>query len=845
MAPHKLYHTLLTVAVLLSAAACRTSYDLAEHLIAPGVSKSLAEWRKATLSDVRYDLHFNIPDSDVDIITGEVTIRTNMEEPVPMVVDFRSDYRDIVTVIVNDRLCNEYSYEDEHIIIPTSHLTKGENKVGIKFNVNNKPLNRNREYVYTLLVPDRARTLFPCFDQPDIKATYNLSLELPREWVAVANSPIAGDTIRSGRRVVNFAATEPLSTYLFSFVAGRFHKQTRSDGHRTISAYYRESNPDKVKQLDEIFRQVFAALDWQEDYTGIPYPFAKYDFIILPGFQFGGMEHTGATLYNDRVMFLGNEPTLDEQLRRAQLIAHETSHMWFGDLVTMQWFDDVWTKEVFANYFAEVITRPDFPEVNHDMNRLFSFYATSMKEDRTDGTTAIQQPLDNLRYAGLVYNNIIYNKAPVMMFKLNEIMGEESFRRGIRNYLSTYAYDNATWDGLIDILDAETDADLKEFSRVWVKETGMPTITCRATGRKLRVEQTDPAGKGRIWPQSFTVEVTNGDRHATIPVTIDQAVTEYDLPFEANVAIPNSDGHGYAYFALDEASADHLLNNWQSITDEVTRVSAVMTLNENYLHYNLRNDSEVLHSLLAGLALEHNPLIISTLVSDATFICSNLSGSQRAAAELEMQKLAYEHPEKSARLLLQRQLLSIATTATLINRQYEEWAGQTSEVWSEDDYITAAYELAIRKPDISDKIIATQRSRISDKDRLTRFDFVSRACTSDEETLDALFESLRNAENRAVEPYACSLLYYLNHPMRDSYSAKYIYPGLEILSDVQATGDIFFPTQWAQALLGAHRSRAAYYELNRFLNDRTDYNHLLRNKILYTAYSLTWSYKRH
>jgi aminopeptidase N len=168
-----------------------------------------------------------------------------------------------------------------------------------------------------------------------------------------------------------------------------------------------------------------------EEFTGIPYPFAKYDFIILPGFQYGGMEHTGATLYNDTRMFLSKNPTPDEELGRAELIAHETAHMWFGDFVTMEWFNDVWTKEVFANYFAQRITEPMFPGINHRLNWLKSITTSALVEDRTQGGTSIRQPLDNMRNAGLVYNNIIYNKAPVMLEKLVELMGEEAFREGI------------------------------------------------------------------------------------------------------------------------------------------------------------------------------------------------------------------------------------------------------------------------------------------------------------------------------------------------------------------------------------------------------------------------------
>lgn len=247
-----------------------------------------------------------------------------------------------------------------------------------------------------------------------------------------------------------------------------------------------------------------------EEYTGIPYPFAKYDFVILPGFQYGGMEHTGATLYNDGRMFLGPNPTLSDSLARTELIAHETAHMWFGDLVTMEWFDEVWTKEVFANHFAAWISEPLYPEVNHRLNRLRSFSTAALSEDRTEGTVSISQELPNLSYAGLVYGQIIYNKAPVMMEKLIGIMGPEAFREGIRTYLERYSYGNATWDDLVGILDSLTSADLRGFSRAWVYGKGMPDLTFTLSRNASEVSAGEQDNRPRCWRSRRRIPTAGG-----------------------------------------------------------------------------------------------------------------------------------------------------------------------------------------------------------------------------------------------------------------------------------------------------------------------------------------------
>jgi aminopeptidase N len=825
-----------------SASLTCAALNLTEQQTCSGVSKELAQMRKANYSKITYSLHFDVSVPKDSPVKGKVDILYTHPLNIDAVIDFLANSDQIISVAVNNKKIKDYTFNNEHIIINRKHLKNYSDQISIEFIAGSKPLNRNDEFIYTLLVPDRARTLFPCFDQPDLKATYKLSLNVPADWEALSNTSVRSVTVHGNMKHIMFAPTEPLSTYLFSFVTGKFTKDTRTKNGRKISAYYRETDPQKITQLDTIFSQVFSALDWQEKYTGIKYPFAKYDFVILPGFQFGGMEHTGATLYNDRMMFLGNHATPDEELSRAQLIAHETSHMWFGDLVTMAWFDDVWTKEVFANYFAAVITEPSFKDVNHTLNRINSFYTPAINEDRTAGTTAIQQPLDNLQNAGLIYNNIIYDKAPVVMFKIVDLMGAEAYQRGIRDYLKKYAYSNATWDNLIECLDAQTDADIKSFSEVWIKAKGMPTIAITPNGNGFDVEQSDPYNRGLLWPQTFTVKAIGKKTEKLITVDLKKAKQHYDLDFTPTALIPNCDGRGYAYFAPDDASLKYLTENWSNFSDEVMRMAAVMTLNENYHNHRFIKQATVINSFLDGLSKEKNPLIASALINNISFMCSHTSGGLRRHIELTMNNLAESMPLQSARLQMQRKLVQLMTVTDIVDHYKDMWASESNPLWSENDYTTAAYELAVRQPENADSILATQRKRITNQDRLKQFDFISRACTSNTAQLDELFISLQNKENRLIEPYAQTLLYYLNHPSRDQYSARYIEPGLELLSEVQRTGDIFFPAKWTQMLLGNHRCNEAKSALNRFLKKNSNYPTLLKNKILQAAYPLTFEY---
>ncbi len=198
------------------------------------------------------------------------------------------------------------------------------------------------------------------------------------------------------------------------------------------------------------------------------------------------MEHPGAIFYNASGLLLDESATQKQLLGRASLISHETAHMWFGDLVTMKWFNDVWMKEVFANVMAAKIVNPSFPTVNHDLRFLFSYYPAAYDVDRTDGANPIRQPLANLNEAGSLYGAIIYQKAPIVMRQLELLLGEESFRDGLREYLKAHAFGNATWNDLITILDARTDADLVAWSRAWVEERGRPRIAVAARDDRRR-----------------------------------------------------------------------------------------------------------------------------------------------------------------------------------------------------------------------------------------------------------------------------------------------------------------------------------------------------------------------
>ena len=752
--------------------------------VEPGVSRQLALYRAQNVRDVTYDLSFVLPAEKQEEVGFQEEIAFEWGGDGDLQLDFQGR---LLFAHINDAQLDSSCYRDEHIVIPARCLQKGRNLIRIGGKCSDKSLNRQADYLYTLFVPDHARSAFACFDQPDIKGRYTLSLVMPADWTAISNGLQQANTVAEGQRSMTFQTTRPLPTYLFSFTAGRFSEQKTTRNGRELTALYRETDPQKVAQLPIIFDEIALSLRWMEQYTGIAYPFEKYGFVVLPGYQFGGMEHPGCIQYKDQTLFLGPNPTPDEELNRLHLLAHETAHMWFGDLVTMRWFDDVWTKEVFANFMADKIVEEQYPELNHELSFIRTHYIPAIATDRTLGTHPIQQPLDNLNQAGLLYGNIIYHKAPIMMRKLEEQMGEEGFQRGLQKYLSKFAYANATWDELIDILDQEApDASLRDFDRLWVKQKGIPTEPLNVYADEL----------------------------------------------------PNKEGTDYVrYLLYDSKAADEYIGRWDELQALTGLLAAAMTLHDNYLAQRATAQQTFL-AIYKMCQEENSELLLSACGNMLVNVMTSYPRQHRAAIEQQLWNMATTHPVKAFRQQLLRSMGQTVTSKAIVDSIYDIWKSHNHPLLNTRNYMAMAYHLAIVRPDQWQEIVGTQRSRIANADLQREFDFVSRACTPHQAEQDQLFQSLLQRENRAVEPYALAMLALLNDPAREPYNNKYITPGLQILEEIQRTGDIFFPLNWCQSLLGGHQSREAAQLVRSFLDHHPHYPVPLRNKLLQAAYVL-------
>jgi len=803
-----------------------------------GIALALADDRADRIVDLRYDLTLEVPAVRTDRIRGTMDASFSLTDALrPLAFDFAQPDDALLAVRANGAAL-EPRLTNGHIVIPDHALRSGANTISIEFLAGDEPLNRQDEFLYALFVPARASQAIPVFDQPDLKARWRLMLDVPPGWTAVSNGRESGRATTAERQSLIFEETAPLPTYLFSFAAGRFSVETGMRNDRVLRMFHRETDAAKVERNREAIFDLHAqALAWLEDYTDISYPFGKFDFVLIPSFQFGGMEHPGVVFYNASGLLLDATATKNQELGRASVIAHETAHMWFGDLVTMRWFNDVWMKEVFANFMAAKIVNPSFPEVNHDLRFLLAHYPAAYGVDRTEGANPIRQDLANLNEAGALYGAIIYQKAPIVMRQLELLIGPDAMRNGLREYLSEYAFGNATWADLVRILDARSDADLAAWSRAWVDEPGRPlvrTLLEVADDRlvRLALRQEDPRGRDLLWPQRLSVLVAAGGDTHVFDVTLDAA--EVDVTEAAGLPAPDwvlpvGRGLGYGQFQLDPVTLDFLSSSLHELPDALTRGAAVVVLWESMLDGQVP-PARVIDLLRRALPVETDELNAQQMLGSLeTAYWRFTKPDDRLALAGDLESLLREGLAaasspgmKSAWLNTLRHLATTPPTLAWLEDLWRREVSIPGLTLSENDQTSLALDLAVRDVDGADAILRTQLDRIDNPDRRARFEFLMPAVSGDVAVRDRFFESLKDVANRRRESWVLDALRYLHHPLRAETSQRYIPDALGLVLDIQQTGDIFFPKRWADATLGAYQSVQVAASVRAFIDSRAD-----------------------
>jgi aminopeptidase N len=567
--PHAIRNWSVIAAVVLLGSANATLAVAAEA----GVSHELAIARAARLSDIRYQVSFAIKEH-ASAIDGTETVTFASKVAGDVAIDYRDGVLKAATL--NGRAI-PMELENGHLNLSA---IAGRNALTLAFVSNaataGKAITRyedkddGNEYFYTLFVPMDASMAFPCFDQPDLKARFTLELEHPAGWMVIGNT--AASTVDATH--ARFGETRPISTYLFAFATGPF-SAIRSQNPKEPTLYVRRSQLARAEQeAPQVQKMAGRGIAYLSEYFAQPFPFAKYDMVLIPGFPFGGMEHAGATFLNEDGVLFRSTPTESDYFKRNILVLHETCHQWFGDLVTMRWFDDLWLKEGFAQYMAYKTLAELEPASNPWKHFYEDIKPLAYGIDETYGTTPISQNIANLKDAKSAYGAIVYEKAPAVLKQLNYFLGEDTFRDGLRLYLKGHAYGNAEWADLVRAFEDAGDQlghhqDVQSWAKAWITRRGMPEVnvsySCDAGKLSaFTISQRDVLDDGYVWPMSNQILLL-----ATLPTEQGQADVE-TIKVEWNAAaypvadaigkrcpsvvFANEGDYGYGRFLLDRAS---------------------------------------------------------------------------------------------------------------------------------------------------------------------------------------------------------------------------------------------------------------------------------------------------
>jgi len=509
---------------------------------------------------------------------------------------------------------------------------------------------------------------------------------------------------------------------------------------------------------------------------------------------------------------------------------------------------------------SDKIAGPDFPDINHDLRFLLTRYPDAYEVDRTRGTNPIVQELGNMKDAGSLYGGIIYNKAPIVMRQLEQLAGEENLKRGLQVYLNKYTWGNARWDDLVAILEETSQKPLGEWSRMWVREAGMPIIKpviAEDDGYRISLSEDDPAGILRHWPQTLKTMVITATDTVTAelaPAERDSYITTADKPL---CVIPDISGRAYGTFLFDSISAAYLVNNLPTFEEPLLKGILWINMYENVISKTV-SPADFCETAMRDLQVITDLQLRNYLAERFTSVWWNhMTAGERSARAAEAEAMLKGRMLSAETLSEKRSWFGTLENVTVSRRGMDYLAA----LWkrgelpgaalrgtvqpggrlsgpvrlSEDELCTLALTLALKGLPGAQGIIAEQRERIAGKERLERFDFVIPAVSADATVRDTFFENLSDPANREREPWVLEALEYLHHPSVAERSEKYILPSLEMLEEIKATGDIFFPGSWISTTLEGHRTPEARETVEKFLDEHPDYPADLRLKILQAA----------
>lgn len=363
-----------------------------------------------------------------------------------------------------------------------------------------------KELFATQFESHHAREAFPCIDEPAAKATFDLTLTTSKDQTVLSNMPLSSQTTNDSQLVSMFETTPRMSTYLLAFVTGEMHKKSAAtkDGVE-VNIWATPAQP--AASLDFALDIAVRSIEFYDDYFGTKYPLPKSDHVALPDFSSGAMENWGLITYREMALLADPKMTsIQDRHYIATVIAHELAHQWFGNLVTMQWWNDLWLNESFANLMEYVAVDALHPEWSIWLDYVTNESIMALRRDSIDGVQAVQVDVNHPDEISTLFDGaIVYAKGGRLLRMIQQYIGHDAFRAGLKDYFAKHAYGNTVGNDLWDALEASSGKQIKSIMNTWISQPGYPVVTVTRSGDQLTLSQSQffvgPHGESdRLWP---------------------------------------------------------------------------------------------------------------------------------------------------------------------------------------------------------------------------------------------------------------------------------------------------------------------------------------------------------
>lgn len=680
-------HWLLLVLVWLLASCGETPLrpePLNQRVSGSWLSETEAQRRAASISNLGYTLDIRLEETETRFSGLAILEFDYLRNAAPLTIDFHDGQ---VRQLTLNGESVKFSYNGSFLSLNARDLRDGSNRLIIAYDHgysrDGTGLYRYQDpvdgsiYLYTNLEPWGANRVFPHFDQPDLKARFKLQVTAPADWQVISSVREENVAASGAMRVWQFPMSAVMSSYVFSLHAGHYQVWEDADFRYPLRLFARQSQANYVDP-ELWFDYTRRGFDFFDEYFDLPYPFLKYDQLLVPDFNHGAMENIGAVTFSERFLHR-TEPTLLQKQSLAKTIYHEMAHMWFGDLATMAWWNGLWLNESFASLMAHLALEPqqEFDEAWLDF--LLGFKRWAYSEDQLVTTHPIDLPVADTAVAENIFDGITYGKGAASMQQLHARLGAQVFQRGVREYLAANAYANTTLEDFMGSLSAAAATSLDEWTEQWLRQPGLNGVETRLQCRHGKVRSLELIQSA---PEEYPVlrehqlEVALYQKRAgqlqlsrSLPVLLSSARTSVasaigeDCP---DLVYPNYSDLAYIKVSLDPRSLNVVRHHINSISAPLQRAMLWQDL------WAMVNDSQLslaqyLQIVEANLAGESNLRLIGSILGTVA----------QSYAWLEMIPGGEAEHQRSARVI-----------EPLMWRAVQREAGDSRKIWL-DAYIAA------------------------------------------------------------------------------------------------------------------------------------------------------------